>query len=158
MTALRPGGPGQNGVPPHQGPGQGTVPPHQRPGRTVLPPSQRPGQRPPAAGTPFFTAPFDVAGRDPYTPGELTLLALAGLGIALGGALGPAVWAAASRTTTALRAELCPGRRSAAEDVVGERFGLGRGRVVSLPPEYLTSPSGRGHAIASCGSTRERLR
>jgi hypothetical protein len=101
MTALRPGGPGQNGVPPRQGPGQGTVPPHQRPGRTVLPPSQRP----PAAGTPFFTAPFDVAGRDPYTPGELTLLALAGLGIALGGALGPAVWAAASRTTTALRAE-----------------------------------------------------
>jgi FtsX-like permease family len=101
MTALRPGGPGQNRVPLHQGSGQGTVPPNQRPGRTVLPPSQRT----PAAGTPFFTAPFDVAGQDPYTPGELALLALAGLGIALGGALGPAVWAAASRTTTALRAE-----------------------------------------------------
>lgn len=40
-----------------------------------------------------------------YTPGGLTLLALAGLGIAVIGALGPATWAAASRTTTALRAE-----------------------------------------------------
>lgn len=40
-----------------------------------------------------------------YNPGALTLLALAGLAIAIAGALGPAVWAAASRTTTALRAE-----------------------------------------------------
>jgi putative ABC transport system permease protein len=40
-----------------------------------------------------------------YTPGGLTLLALAGLAIAVIGALGPATWAAASRTTTALRAE-----------------------------------------------------
>jgi putative ABC transport system permease protein len=37
--------------------------------------------------------------------GELTLLTLAGLAIAAAGALGPAGWAAASRTTTALRAE-----------------------------------------------------
>jgi putative ABC transport system permease protein len=36
---------------------------------------------------------------------DLTLLSLAGLGIAIAGALGPAGWAAASRTTTALRAE-----------------------------------------------------
>ena len=40
-----------------------------------------------------------------YTPGGLTLLALAGLALAVIGALGPAIWAAASRTTTALRAE-----------------------------------------------------
>ena len=40
-----------------------------------------------------------------YTPAGLTLLALAGLAIAIAGALGPAIWAAASRTTTALRAE-----------------------------------------------------
>ncbi|MBO0814096.1 MAG: ABC transporter permease [Actinobacteria bacterium] len=36
---------------------------------------------------------------------ELLLLALAGLGIAVAGALGPASWAAGSRTGTALRAE-----------------------------------------------------
>ena len=40
-----------------------------------------------------------------YTPGGLTLLALAGLAIAIAGALGPATWAAVSRTATALRAE-----------------------------------------------------
>jgi putative ABC transport system permease protein len=40
-----------------------------------------------------------------YTPGGLTLLALAGVAIAAAGALGPATWAAASKTTTALRAE-----------------------------------------------------
>jgi putative ABC transport system permease protein len=40
-----------------------------------------------------------------YTPGELTFLALAGLAIAVIGALGPATWAALSRTTTALHAE-----------------------------------------------------
>jgi len=40
-----------------------------------------------------------------YTPAGLTLLALAGLALAIAGALGPAIWAAASRTTTALRAE-----------------------------------------------------
>lgn len=36
---------------------------------------------------------------------DLALLVLAGLAIAAAGALGPATWAAASRTTTALRAE-----------------------------------------------------
>jgi putative ABC transport system permease protein len=36
---------------------------------------------------------------------DRTLLSLAGLGIAIAGALGPAAWAAASRTTTALHAE-----------------------------------------------------
>jgi len=40
-----------------------------------------------------------------YTPAGLTLLALAGLAIAVIGALGPAAWAATSRTTTALHAE-----------------------------------------------------
>lgn len=37
--------------------------------------------------------------------GELALLTLAGLAIAAAGALGPAAWAAVSRTTTALRTE-----------------------------------------------------
>jgi hypothetical protein len=40
-----------------------------------------------------------------YTPAELILLALGGLLIAVGGALGPATWVARTRTTTALRAE-----------------------------------------------------
>lgn len=40
-----------------------------------------------------------------YTPAGLALLALAGLAIAVAGALRPAAWAAVSRTTTALRAE-----------------------------------------------------
>jgi len=53
----------------------------------------------------IFAPAFTTAGQNPYTPGELALLALAGLVIALAGALGPAIWAAASRTTTALRAE-----------------------------------------------------
>ena len=40
-----------------------------------------------------------------YTPAGLTLLALAGLALTIVGALGPATWAAASRTTVALHAE-----------------------------------------------------
>jgi hypothetical protein len=36
---------------------------------------------------------------------DLTLLALAGLAIAIVGALGPATWAATANTTTTLRAE-----------------------------------------------------
>jgi ABC-type antimicrobial peptide transport system permease subunit len=40
-----------------------------------------------------------------YDPGTLALVVLAGLGIAILGALGPACWAAASKTTTTLRAE-----------------------------------------------------
>jgi len=40
-----------------------------------------------------------------YTPAELVLLALGGLLIAAGGALGPATWVARTRTATALRAE-----------------------------------------------------
>jgi hypothetical protein len=35
----------------------------------------------------------------------LALLALAALAVAIAGALGPAIWAGFSRTTTALRAE-----------------------------------------------------
>jgi hypothetical protein len=84
---------------------------------------QQPGRPPPGAGhqqvalgghSPFHGA---RAGLPPqlaqlgthvahgYTPGELALLLLAGLVIALAGALGPAIWAAASKTTTALHAE-----------------------------------------------------
>jgi putative ABC transport system permease protein len=40
-----------------------------------------------------------------YTPGEVILLALAGLVIAVAGALGPASWAARTRTAFALRTE-----------------------------------------------------
>jgi hypothetical protein len=40
-----------------------------------------------------------------YTPATLALLVLAGLAIAIAGALGPAIWAAAAKTTTALHAE-----------------------------------------------------
>jgi putative ABC transport system permease protein len=40
-----------------------------------------------------------------YTASGLALLALAGLAIAIAGALGPATWAAASPVSTALRAE-----------------------------------------------------
>jgi len=40
-----------------------------------------------------------------YTPAEAVLLALAGLAIAVAGALGPAGWAARTRTAAALRAE-----------------------------------------------------
>jgi putative ABC transport system permease protein len=40
-----------------------------------------------------------------YTAGGLTLLALAGLALAIAGALGPAAWAATARTTTALHTE-----------------------------------------------------
>jgi putative ABC transport system permease protein len=40
-----------------------------------------------------------------YHPAELVLLALAGLAIAVAGALAPAGWAAKTRTASALRAE-----------------------------------------------------
>lgn len=40
-----------------------------------------------------------------YTPGGLTLLALAGAALAIIGALGPAIWAALSKPTTALHTE-----------------------------------------------------
>jgi putative ABC transport system permease protein len=40
-----------------------------------------------------------------YAPWEFVLLAFAGLVIAVGGALGPAAWAARTRTAFALRAE-----------------------------------------------------
>jgi FtsX-like permease family len=76
---------------------------YNRHGKAVInagPPGR--GQRP---GQSLFSGPFSIAGQDPYTPGELVLLVLAGLGIALAGALGPALWAAATKTTTALHAE-----------------------------------------------------
>jgi hypothetical protein len=40
-----------------------------------------------------------------HTPGTLALLVLAGLAIAIMDALGPAIWVAATKTTTALHAE-----------------------------------------------------
>jgi hypothetical protein len=52
---------------------------------------------------------FATAGQNPYTPGELALLALAGLAIALAGALGPAIRAAASRTTHRAAHRVTPG-------------------------------------------------
>ena len=84
-----------------------------RPGNAVInapSPHQQPrGGRQPSGRTSgvrgIFAGLYDTAGRSPYTPRELALLALAGLAIALAGALGPAIWAAAARTTTALRAE-----------------------------------------------------
>jgi putative ABC transport system permease protein len=60
-------------------------------------------QAPGGPGFPFLLTPGSVV--HVYTAGELALLALAGLAIAFAGALGPASWAAASKTTTALRAE-----------------------------------------------------
>jgi FtsX-like permease family len=84
-----------------------------RPGRAVLnAPSQhqrlRGGQRPSgrASAVQGIFAPLRTnAGQTPYTARELALLALAGLVVAIIGALGPATWAAASRTTTALHTE-----------------------------------------------------
>jgi putative ABC transport system permease protein len=85
------------------------------PGGAGLPPQGAAPRRPPhgaphtqgghiVAGSRLgFGAPVGLA--HVYTPGVLALLALAGLAIAIAGALGPATWAAASRTTTALRAE-----------------------------------------------------
>jgi ABC-type antimicrobial peptide transport system permease subunit len=84
-----------------------------RPGRAVInAPSrhqqlrgeQRPGGRTPGLQGLFAPA-FATASQNPYTPGEFALLALAGLAVAVAGALGPAIWAAASRTTTALHTE-----------------------------------------------------
>ena len=97
--------------PPGTAPG-GTVR-YTRHGQVVInapsPHQQRRGGQPPgrrAQGPQgIFAGAFAMAGRSPYTPGGLALLALAGLAIAFAGALGPAVWAAASRTTTALRTE-----------------------------------------------------
>jgi ABC-type antimicrobial peptide transport system permease subunit len=68
------------------------------------PPGRPPGSGP-RPGAPPFSGLRSIAGQSPYTPGGLALLVLAGLAIALAGALGPAIWAAASRTTTALSAE-----------------------------------------------------
>jgi hypothetical protein len=56
-------------------------------------------------GSPLFAGPFSIASQNPCTPGGLALLALAGLAVALAGALGSASWAAATKTTTALHAE-----------------------------------------------------
>jgi hypothetical protein len=56
-------------------------------------------------GSPLFAGPFSIASQNPYTPGRLALLALAGLAVALAGALGPASWAAATKTTNALHGE-----------------------------------------------------
>jgi putative ABC transport system permease protein len=54
---------------------------------------------PPTLGTP----PGSVV--HVYTAAGLTQLALAGLALTIAGALGPATWAATSRTTVALHAE-----------------------------------------------------
>jgi len=118
ITPLLPGP--LHGAPPAPRPGKavrytrpGASAQSARPGRAVInapsPHQQLRGGQPPGGRTSgahgIFAPAFTTAGQNPYTPGELALLALAGLVIALAGALGPAIWAAASRTTTALRAE-----------------------------------------------------
>jgi len=108
MAPLRPGPPGAAarnvGPPREQRPAApGAAVRYTRHGKTVInagPPGR--GQQP---GQPLFAGPFSTAGGSPYTPGELALLVLAGLAIALAGAAGPALWAAAAKTTTALHAE-----------------------------------------------------
>lgn len=103
-----PGGPVRNAYAPPGAAGQAP-----RPGRTVLnapsPHQQLRGGQRPGGLTPgpqgLFAPVFATAGQSPYAPGELALLALAGLAIALAGTLGPAIWAAAAKTTTALHAE-----------------------------------------------------
>jgi hypothetical protein len=68
-----------------------------RPGKAVInarTPHQQPrsGQQPGRRTSPvnaLFSAVFNIAGRSPYTPGELALLALAGLAIALAARSGP---------------------------------------------------------------------
>ncbi len=105
---LLPGPRGQaagNARPPRQQPraAPGGAVRYTRHGKTVInagPPGS--GQRP---GQSLFSGPLSIAGQNPYTPGEFVLLVLAGLAIALAGALGPAIWAATTKTTTALRAE-----------------------------------------------------
>ena len=72
-------------------------------GKTVINAGPPGGRTSPTGG--LFSGPLVIAGQNPYTPGELVLLVLAGLAIALAGALGPAIWAAATKTTTALHAE-----------------------------------------------------
>ena len=109
MTSLTPGPPGAavgNGRPPHQErpAAPGRVVRYSRHGHAVIDAGQPPGGRAPGVQG-IFAGMSGIAGQNPYTPGELALLALAGLAIALAGALGPAIWAAAARTTTALRAE-----------------------------------------------------
>ena len=59
------------------------------------------GRRPLPPGAPSSGVGLPSA----YNPGTLALLALAGLAVAIAGVLGPAIWAAFSRTTTALHAE-----------------------------------------------------
>jgi hypothetical protein len=53
----------------------------------------------------IFAGVFRTAGQDSYTSRRTRPARLAGLAIALVGALGLAAWAAVSTTTTALRAE-----------------------------------------------------
>ena len=118
ITPLLPGP--LHGAPPAPRPGKavrytrpGASARSARPGRAAInAPSrhqQLRGGQPPGGRTSgvqaIFAPAFAAAGQNPYTLGELALLALAGLAIAIIGALGPAIWAAASRTTTALRAE-----------------------------------------------------
>lgn len=61
-----------------------------------------PGAR---AGLPSQVAQLGTHLAQEYSPGMLALLVLGGLAIAIVGALGPTIWAAASKTTIALHAE-----------------------------------------------------
>jgi FtsX-like permease family len=102
--------PGPQPGPPTVGrPGNGAPSQKQRPAGTQRREVRRPQQHR-MQGTlhgvqGIFGHLFRIADQDPYTPAEFALLTLAGLVIALAGALGPAVWAATTKTTTVLHAE-----------------------------------------------------
>lgn len=109
MTSLTPRPPGAavgNGRPAHQQrpATPGRIVRYSRHGHVVINAGQPHGGRVPGVQG-IFAGLSDNASQNPYAAGELALLAPAGLAIALAGALGPAIWAAVSRTTTALRAE-----------------------------------------------------
>lgn len=56
-------------------------------------------------GSPLFAGPFSIASQNPYTRRGLALLALAVWRSPSPARSGPASWAAATKTTTALHAE-----------------------------------------------------
>jgi hypothetical protein len=103
QTQTPPGGAQRPRVPPQGTPArvppQGTHPSPPPQGRHIVVSGTRLG----SGGRLGSGAPAGLA--HVYTPGGLALLALAGLAIAITGALGPATWAAASKTSTALHAE-----------------------------------------------------
>lgn len=95
---VPPGGGTRRQSPP--GPGAAPTAPQSR---TVFERPKSPGAHPRVINTGSSASGIGLP--PAYNPGTLTLLALAGLAVAIAGALGPAIWAAFSTTTTALHAE-----------------------------------------------------